>query len=196
LRPIRKPRRARGITLMEFMVTVAVLSVVLGFVGALVLRVQRSYLDQREVIEAQNNARTALDTLVRLIRTSGNDPQRIGFQAMDPDPDLNRQLDSVRLRGDWNPADGALDDPYEDIAFTVAHGVLLKQEPGDPGPSPFLEAIESLGFLYYDRNNNLLATPTLTPGQIASVDVIVQIRPPGMPVQAFRSSATIRRREQ
>ena len=196
LRTLRRPRRkVDGFSLLELLIVIMVLSVVLGIIGQIILSVQREYLSQRQLIEAQNSARAALDTLVRLIRIAGNDPERVDFQAIDPDPDGNGQLDSIHLRADWNPADGALDDPYEDIVFSTNNGVLFTQEPTNAVPVEFLDRIESVSFAYFDRNNNPIADPVATPNSIASLDIVMQTRVPGSPPMEFRSSATIRGKE-
>ncbi len=110
-------RGERAVTLFELLVVLLILSIVLGLIGAMTIRVNRDYSLQEQAMRAEESARTALDTLTRLIRMAGNDPQDLSFQGVDPDPDGNQQWDSIRLRSDWNPPDGALDDPYEDVIF-------------------------------------------------------------------------------
>ena len=41
---------------------------------------------------------------------------------------------SVRVQADWNPRDGVLDDPYENVLFVVAGNTLWKREPKVPVP--------------------------------------------------------------
>ena len=191
----RRQRKMQGFSLIELLVTMAVLSIVVGIVGQMVVSVQRDYLSQQQLIEAQNNARAALDIIVRLTRMAGNDPERIGFQAIDPDPDNNGIYDSIHLRGDWNPADDDLLDTYEDILFSVSDGTLSIQEPGGTGPVlEFVDGIQSLQFIYFDRNNVQIFNPTATPGAIASVDILLQTSVPDFPPVDFRSSATLRSR--
>jgi len=188
----RRLNKMQGFSLTELLITTAVLTIVMGIVIQMIVSVQNNYMTQQGLIEAQNNARAALDIMVRLTRMAGNDPDRINFQAIDPDPDNNGQLDSIHLRGDWNPADGALDDTYEDIIFSVNNGTMFKQEPGDPGPVEFLDSIGSLTFAYLDRNNAPIPNPIGTPGAIESVDIILQTNVPDSPPMEFRSSATRR----
>ncbi len=198
-------RKMRGFSLIEVLVSMVILSIMLGVVGEIILRVQRNYLSQQQQIDAQNNARMALDTLVRLIRVAGNDPQRLGLQPIDPDPDGDGQVNSIRLRADWNPGDGDLLDPYEDVAFSTPvppndNKLLLIQE-GAAAPVDFLDSIDTLTFRYFDRNNIPIADAVAiaNPGSIASVDVIIQTFaqvPGSSPISTtFQSSATIRRRE-
>ena len=189
----RRQKKMQGFSLVELLIVMAVLTIVGTIVGQMIMSVQNSYMSQQGLIEAQNNARAALDLMVRLTRMAGNDPDRINFQAINPDPDNNGQLDSIHLRGDWNPADGALDDPYEDIIFSVNNGTMFKQEPGDPGAVAFLDSIGVLSFSYFDRNYTPIADPIGNPGSIATVEIIMQTEVPDSPAMEFRSSATMRR---
>jgi len=134
--------------LVELVIVLASLSVILAMLGQIVLRVQKDYLSQRQLMEAKNNARVTMDMIIRLVRLAGYDPHDIITQPIvDPDPDGNAQWDSIHLRADWNPPDGALDDPFEDVRFSTQSGSLFTKEPGDPpGGVEFLKGIESLAF--------------------------------------------------
>ncbi|MDA2925009.1 prepilin-type N-terminal cleavage/methylation domain-containing protein [Acidobacteria bacterium AH-259-L09] len=193
----RSQQKWRGFSLVELLIVLATLSVVLAIVGQILLRVQADYLSQRQLMEAQNNARVAMDIIIRLVRSAGYDPQDIIAQPIvDADPDSNSQWDSIHLRADWNPPDGALDDPFEDIIFSTQSGSLFTEEPGDPaGGIEFLEGIQSLTFSYYDDNKNAIPDPITNSDSIAYVELQVQIDPPDSSPQTFSSSATVRTRE-
>jgi len=63
-----------GFTLVELMVTLAVSILIAAALYATYLMQQRSYQMQSSVIEVQQNARTALDLMVRDLRMAGLDP--------------------------------------------------------------------------------------------------------------------------
>lgn len=190
-------QRQRGFSLVELVIVMASLSVILAMLGQIVFRVQKDYLEQRQLMEAKHNARVTMDTIIRLVRLAGYDPQDIITQPIvDADPDGNAQWDSIHLRADWNPPDGALDDPFEDVRFSTQGGSLFTKEPGDPaGGVEFLEGIESLAFSYQDNNRNAIPDPITNSDSIAYVELQVQINPPDSSPQTFSSSATLRARE-
>ena len=166
----------KGFTLLELLVTVVVMGVVLGIVGQILVQTQTVYLNQREMIRAQQDVRFALHTFVRLLRMSGNDPLEtpIGFQAIDPDPDGNTIWDTIRIRADWNPADGDLADPDEDVRFTVNNNILLIQQASDASAVEFLPNISAIQFQYFDGDGNVIADPVTDNGAIARVQATVQ----------------------
>ncbi len=111
------------------------------------------------------------------------------------DPDGNGAWDTIRIQADWNPPDGSLDDPFEDIIFSTADEVLLSTEPGDIQPVEFLEGIQSVTFNYFDKNRNPIPDPDAAQGSIVHVTIDVQIQPPGSAPQTLSSGATLRIRE-
>ena len=194
-RPYAGWRRNRGVTLLELLVVLIILSIVLGFIGAITIQVNRDYSSQEQSIRAEDSSRVALDTLARLIRMAGNDPQDIGFQALDPDPDGNLQWDSIHLRSDWNPPDGLLDDPYEDVIFSVSNNTMWIQDPATFSPVEFLDDIESLSFSYFDIDGAPVSNPPTQSGSIVQVSIRVESHLENLSPLEFSSSATIRERE-
>ena len=189
-------KNIRGYTLVELMIVMIFTTVILGVLGGSIIAVQDQYLSQRRLMDAQNDARVALDTMLRLIRMAGNNPEDITFVAIDPDPDGNTQLDSIRLRGDWNPGDGDVTDPYEDMIITVSGGTLFKQEPSDGGPVEFVDNVQSLAFTYREADNSDIMDLIANPGLIAFVNITLTIQVPDVPDMVFTSSAVLREREE
>ncbi len=187
-------RGQKGFSLAELLIVIALLSVLMSISGQIFVQVQGSYVSQNKLMEAQNSAMAAMDTLARLLRQAGNDPQRIKFVPLDPDPDGNGEWDSIHIRSDWNPPDGLLDDPYEDIIFSTQSGALFVKESID-APTKFLNDIESVTFSYFDRDNNPVADPVATPGSIAFIRFDLEIQPEGSPSRTFSSGISIRTRE-
>ncbi len=184
----------KGFSLAELLIVIALLSVLMSIAGQILVQVQGGYVSQNQLMEAQHYAMAAMDTLSRLIRQAGNDPQRIDFVPLDPDPDGNGVWDSIHIRSDWNPPDGLLDDTYEDIIFSTQNGTLFVQELGQ-APTQFLNDIESVTFSYFDSENNPIPDPAATPNSIAYIRFDLEIQPQGSPSRTFSSGITMRTRE-
>ncbi len=193
-------RRQAGFSLIELVTVVGVLAIVMLAVGQIVERVQRQYESQRKQVEAADNARAALDTLLRLLRLAGNNPRGLaGLSGIVPDLDGNGAFDTIALQSDWNPADGELGGPYENIVFFVAGGSLMKREEGDPAEGvEFAPGIEAVSFAYFDTSMNPIANPAAAADRIAYVSVSLLMQPPGPnppPPLTIGSGAAVRRRE-
>lgn len=193
--------RTAGFTLIELLCVTVILLITMGLTAAMLTSTQRAYGAQRDRVETTLQARAAADMITRLVRMSGNDPFSLNYApAIFADPDGNAAWDSIRVRADWNPADGDLDDPYEDITFTVVNGQLLKQEPSDGGgPVLFADNIQSVAFAYRDTNNNAIANPVTNAGAIAFVTLTVNTRNTQSvqdgPSVSFATSVAVRRME-
>jgi prepilin-type N-terminal cleavage/methylation domain-containing protein len=189
-------RKMRGFSLIELLVVMVIFMILTAMVAQILVRTSRDYLSRRATMEAQNNGRIALDAIVRLVRMAGNDPNRTNFaDPIHPDPDNNGVMDSIRLRGDWNPPDGDITDARENMTFTVLNNVLRIQEPGMPQPVDFVDRVQGLTFTYFDRDNVAIADPVVNRAQIASVDIQLRIVVPDGQPMTFRAGSTIRRRE-
>jgi hypothetical protein len=87
--------------------------------------------------------------------------------TVNPDPDANGVLDSIRLRGDWNPPDGVAGQ-YEDVTFSRAGNTIFVREPVDPTAVPIADNIATMTFVYRDRHYVLIADPIASFANIAS----------------------------
>jgi len=192
--PPPAPRGDAGFTLVELLVTSVILLAVLGIVGQIFADSDRVYRTQRQYVDARGNAAAALDMIVRLIRQAG---ETTAANGITPDPDANGVMDSIRLVADWNPRNGVLTDPYENVTFTVNAGTLFKQEPTDAGPVPFADRVASLTFSYVSPAGVPVASPATVPkAHLGYVNVTLQTTAiNNVPGRVFTSSASVRRRE-
>ncbi len=199
--PPHATRRAEaGFTLVELLSVTVIVLITLGMTAAMLTSTQRAYGAQRDRVEATHQARAAADTIARLVRMSGNNPFGMALTPLAADPDGNGAWDSIRVQADWNPADGDLADPYEDMTFTVVNGQLFKEEPADGGtPVLFADNVQSITFAYRDTNNNAIANPVASAGAIAFVTITVNTRATQFvqdgPALALRTSVAVRRAE-
>lgn len=195
----RRFGQARGFSLVELLIVTVVMIVVSGLIGSLMITTQRQYMSQQALIDASNNARVVLDLMLRLARVAGNNPnpEDFSFEPIHPDPDGNSQMDSIRLRADWNPIDGDISDAYEDMIFSTSNGVLWIQRPSDDEPVEFVDRVESLTFSYKDSNGADISSSDAVANRdsIAYVDIELRTSVPDVPAMLFKSSAVIRSRK-
>jgi prepilin-type N-terminal cleavage/methylation domain-containing protein len=193
-----RARREAGFSLIELLTVAAVLAVVLLAAGQGMERLSRNYDAQRREIEAVDNARAALDTMLRLVRMAGSNTRNAGpLRAIDPDPLGDGAADAIALQSDWNPANGSLADPYENIVFFARDGALRKREAHDPPEGVvFADGVASLRFAYFDSRLERIESPSLRSGSIAYVEITLALRPgPGQEEVRIVSGASIRGRE-
>lgn len=201
-RCVQRPAASReaGFTLVELLCVTVIVLITMGMTTAMLMSTQNVYGAQRERAETTHQARAAADTIARLVRMSGNNPFGIAMTPIAANPDGNTNLfDSIRVQADWNPADGDVADPYEDMTFTVAGNQLFKTEPTDAGPVLFADNVQSVVFAYRDTNNNAIANPVASAGAIAFVTVTINTRSTQMvqdgPPLSLTTSVAVRRTE-
>jgi type II secretory pathway pseudopilin PulG len=171
-----------GFTLAEMLVVTVIIVLTLGITTTALVQTQRNYSAQRERLETAHQARAAVEIMSRLIRMSGNNPYGIAMTPITTgNTDADPFFDWIRVQADWNPADGDLNDPYEDITFTAAGGNLTKFEPSlvadatlgvpppDTAPVVFAENVAGLDIAYRDTNDNAIANPVASAVPIAFV---------------------------
>lgn len=185
----------RGMTMVELLVGSAIMITVLGVSTTVLTRSSTMFRQQRVAMDGRNNGAAAIDMLARLLRQSSCvSATNVYCQAIMPDPDGNGSFDSVRVQADWNPRDGALDDPYEDVLFVVGGGTLFKREPSDAALVPFSDRIQSLTFAYTDQNGGALTNPIARPDLIGGVTItVVTPQADGLPAVTSSTSVSIRR---
>lgn len=147
-RCVRTHRRA-GFTLVEMMTSLTILGVVMGAVTGTVVSAQRSYVRQRETVRAQEAQRAAQITLATVLRSAGADPLQRGIARLDPDPTGAGSFTSVRVVSDFNPADGDVADPLEDVLFHISHDTLFVRWQAGHAAQPLAFPMRNLCFEYY-----------------------------------------------
>jgi type IV pilus assembly protein PilW len=159
--------KEKGFSLIELMIAMALSGIVIGAIYNLYIGQSRSYVIQDQVAEMQQNARVAMDMMVRDIRMAGFDPTReagAGFVAA--------TSNSIQFTADRN-SDGDLDDADEDITYSLYDSNdadTLDDDLGRDtggGNQPVAENISSLTFSYFDEDGN--STADLS--QIRSVEI-------------------------
>lgn len=156
---------ARGFTLAELLVTLAVVGLVMAGVLSLLIQGQQSYLVGAAQVEAQQNARVAVERMANEIRAAGYDPTASGFSAI-----INQTQTGLTLQNDWN-GDGVIGGGGEVVVYLL-RGTTLRRNAGG-GAQPIVEGVQSLRFTYLDA----AGLPTADPAAIRTVEVSITTLP-------------------
>ena len=174
---------AQGFTLVELLITMSVSLFVMGVVYTAYTTYQRQYANQIQIVEMQQNVRSALNFMMDEIRMAGYNPQdtsTAGILSATP-TSLNFTKDTTNSSGTANDGDGLLDGPYENVAFGFVAGAdILPAAPGDGiadngaallgittggSTQPIAENIAALEFFYTLENEDGTRTTTTTPSK-------------------------------
>ncbi len=161
--PVKRRRGGRrsGVTLVEMLVTLGLLSVVMGTVTGMILRTQREYTRQREAIRLQENMRNAEMVIARLLRTAAVDPLGLSIGRVDIDPLAHGTFDNVRVRSDFNPADGDVLDALEDALVYTSDDTLYVRWQAGAVPQPIAYPVRSLLFEYFAADDTPITSQAL-----------------------------------
>ena len=151
-------RARKGLTLIELIVSLTLLSFILASVLATVVKTQQESTRMQNVVQAQNAVRDAEMILTRILRTAGADPVNSKLALLNPNPLGNAVFDNVRTVADFNPADKDVLDPMEDVQVHVASDTLFVRWQAGTAPQPVAYPIRSLRFAYYSSAGALLTT--------------------------------------
>lgn len=145
-------RGQRGFTLIEMLVAMVILGVMgLALVG--LLRSQhQTVVRQNDGVLSTQNARAAVDMLVREMRNAAYDPRASGDAAL-----IAMQADSVAWTADLNENSVVTDsvlvaDFYEEVAYWYDAGTRSLQRGAMGGAGlPVADDVDSLRLTYLDR---------------------------------------------
>jgi prepilin-type N-terminal cleavage/methylation domain-containing protein len=148
----RHARRA-GFTLTELLVSMTLLSVVMGSVVSVITQVQRDYARQRTRDGSMTAVRSAELLIGRVFRTAGADPNKVGVVGITAQPN---GTGSVRIRADFNPADGDTNDDLEDVTIDLYGQDLRVKWRGTGAAAALVSPVSGLTFEYYRRDGTQL----------------------------------------
>jgi prepilin-type N-terminal cleavage/methylation domain-containing protein len=147
-----------GFTLTELMISITLLAIIMGGVVSVMVSMQRGYTRQREVARMEDALRVAELTTTRILQAAGSNPLNMtgaGAPRIDP---LTAPFDTLRVVADYNPVDGDIADPLEDMQVWVTGDTLyVSWQAGQPA-APVAFPVRSLLF-QYDSAGTVLTVP-------------------------------------
>jgi Tfp pilus assembly protein PilW len=106
------PHSEAGFSLLELLMAMTISTAIMGSMVVVAGQMQRSYYSQIEGASVQQEARFALDWIVRELNTAGNNPMSIGtgtcpssgtvFRAIRRDPNGDSVQNDIRVHSDLN----------------------------------------------------------------------------------------------
>lgn len=145
------PVRAAGFSLVELLIAAAIGLVVLGAMYSVFTIQHKTFGNQEQIVELQQNVRAAMDMMGREIRMAGYNPAEINFSGV---PVNASQL---QIRADQN-SDGAIDATSEEnIIYVFDSGNKRITRNIGAGAQSFAENIDAFTFAYLDGNGNVTA---------------------------------------
>lgn len=174
-------------TLIEMMIALVILGIMgIALVGF--LRVQhQTVLRQNDGVLATQNARAAVDMLVRELRNAGYDPRRsvAGGQIRSMESDSIAWTADLDLDGDTLSSSTSWD---ERVSYYESGGHMMRATGGGAGTA-LTDNVDSLRFVYLDGDGAVTADP----------DVVEQVRvglfystPDGVQTGVIRTQIALR----
>jgi prepilin-type N-terminal cleavage/methylation domain-containing protein len=135
-------RSEGGFTLLELLVSLALLSMVLGGVAGLLIQNSKINRAEQMSAEIQSNARSCLSMIVQTLRTAGWDPRNAGFAAVVLDPSPSNTNNYLEVLADLNE-DGDTTDAGEDVTIRWTSNRIEWRQSSDT-TQPFVILADSI----------------------------------------------------
>jgi type IV pilus assembly protein PilW len=157
----------KGFTLLELMISLAIMSVALTSIYGLYMSYVQVYTNEGVTSRVQQNVRSGINMMVRDIRMAGLDPTGAGIFGI-----IEASPQSIRFTADRN-MDGDIDDPdlmdglsesnLEQIAFSYEEGasllemILYNSDDSVEIRDTMLDNVSNLNFTYLDAADAVTA---------------------------------------
>ena len=156
--------RSYGYSVLELVISLLLLSLILGSLGTAVVSVQGSFTRQQATLRSQEALRAGEMIIANILRTAGADPNDTGGGLLDPDPFNDGVFRTLRARADFNPPDRDFDDPLEDVTVGVRNDTLYAIWQSGGATQPLAYPVDSLLFEYFDDAGTALTTSAQASG--------------------------------
>lgn len=178
----RTPRVARGrtarrgFTLPELIIAMTMLSLVMASIVSVIVKVQRDYTRQRGQINSVEALRTTELLLTRVMRTARANPLAVtGLTSINPNPLAHATFDNVRVLADFNPADGDVADPLEDVLVSVSADTLRIRWSAGLSTEPVVFPVSNLLFEYFAADGTAITTTDVSTAKRVRMTIDVPI---------------------
>lgn len=166
--------RQAGITLIELLITIALVSVIGLLIMNMYISSSRTYTDQNRILDVQRAGRIELEKMVRILRHAGLDPLSTANAGVEV-----AEAGRVRVTMDIN-LDGDVDDAGERVTYRRSGNVLQKGI-GSAGAEIWQTLAENVSLFridYFGENNTAIPAPVSTAGlaNIRSLVVTVTLQ--------------------
>jgi prepilin-type N-terminal cleavage/methylation domain-containing protein len=153
---MRHQERA-GFTLIELMISITLLAIVLGALTKAMVSTQRSYVRQRETARSEDALRNGELLISSILRYAGANPRNMSGAGAPRIDLLQPPFDTLRIVADFNPDDGDVNDPLEDVQVWALNDTLFVRWQSGAAAAPVAWPVRSLLF-QYDSSGTILAT--------------------------------------
>ena len=158
----------RGFTFVELLSTLVPALIVLGAVTSTLIIQNKSYEQQAQIVEMQENVRAGMEMMTKELVMAGYDPSGTsGARIVSAGPSVIRF--TMDLDGDGNVSDSNEDVTY---ALDTTDKQLTRKCTAADTATPLAENIQGLFFTYYDSNNST----TSDVGKIRRITIQVSAR--------------------
>jgi prepilin-type N-terminal cleavage/methylation domain-containing protein len=154
----RAMRSRPGFTLVELLISLTLSTIVVGALFGTIVAAQKNYTKQRSSRVMEENLRTAEQVLRTVLTNATADPYRTGQALLNPDSANGGSFNSIWVKSDFNPPNGAFTDELEDVQVKVVADTLRVRWQAGAAYQALAYPVNSIAFDYYDVSNTLLTT--------------------------------------
>ncbi len=178
-------RNVSGITLVDLLVSLAIMGLVLAGVFGVLHGSLKAYGWGVGRVDAQQAARLALDRMVTELREAGYDPKGAGIE-----PVTVATPSSVTFQRDLN-GNGIIDATRERVTFVLRPGESVLRRDAGGGAQPIINGVRRFSLTYLDG----AGLPTVDPSRVAFVRIRVEVGLTG-PTAVMLTDVLIRNRRE
>ncbi len=189
-----------GISLIELVITMAISLLIATLSFDIFTTHYKKYQVQTTVLDAQQNAGSGLDMILRELRMAGYDPTGTAFNGktllsdgISPKRIIEATEKKIRFLTDTN-GDGNFDDDNEDITYELRKGETTLRRKTGAGGQPLAENIDSLLITYLDKEGKVLPAPVSDTNGIRMIEIYIRSKTE-RPDPDFRFDNGFRKRE-